>query len=782
MFFVIFGVVFYCSSVAQHSLQGTLSGALALVDGATVRLAGPTRQTTITQNGRFAFANLPSGQYSIAISFAGFASFDSMVTVPGPELTIALAEGAPALQHVEVKAVRAGEAAPFTKTNLGKATIEQANLGTDIPMVLNQVPGVVVNSDAGNGVGYTALRVRGSDGSRINVTLNGVPYNDAESQGSFFVNMPDLLSSVHSIQVQRGVGTSSNGPGAFGAGISLSTGEYNSEAYGALHLGFGAFGTFKQTLKYGSGLLGNRFTIDARLSRIASRGFIDRASSQLLGAYLNLAWWGKTSSLRLVVLPGKEKTYQAWYGVPQALLATHRRANSAGTEKPGEPYPNETDNYSQNHYQLIYTKNWTKGLVLNTTAYLSTGKGYFEQYNAAQALAAYGLPPLNGSTETDLVRQLWLRNHLVGQTFWLQQKFDRASLTLGGNVNTYAGRHFGDVVWSAAKPNLYHRWYHLNARKSDVSSYLKYEQPLGSHWQLFADLQYRFVPYRINGFRNNPTLRQHHRFHFVNPKFGLSFKKAHWQGFASYAMGNKEPNRDDFEAVAAQQPSPERLHNVELNLQHRQPAPGWQAGLTLYGMFYHNQLLLTGKVNDVGAYTRTNVRKSYRLGAELETRYQHNGLSLTYNLALSHNRVANFVEYLDDYDNGGQVSIAHGAQPISFSPSVVQYMALGYAPAKRLLLELLGKHVGRQFLDNTGNLSRSLNPFFVTDLRLSYQIMPKKMLRSLQLILLTNNVFNHLYEPNGYTFSYLANGRMTTENFYYPMAGRHIMAAVNLSF
>jgi iron complex outermembrane receptor protein len=774
------------TSMAQHKVEGVVLGNGVGLDGATVTLFGASTQRVGTQNGAFALQNLPAGNYRLRASHTGFVTLDTNVGVPCQRLTLELRPDTNLLQHVEIKAIRAGETSPFAKTNIGKTAIEKANLGADIPFLLNEIPGVVVNSDAGNGVGYTALRLRGSDASRINVTLNGVPYNDAESQGTFFVNMPDLLSSINSIQVQRGVGTSSNGPGAFGGGISLSTGEYKSSPYGNVNLGFGSFGTYKQTLKYGSGLIGKQFTIDARLSRVTSEGYIDRASSNLLGAYLNMAWWGKNSSLRFVFLPGKETTYQAWYGIPESDLQTNRTGNSAGTEKPGDPYPNETDNYQQRHYQLIYTKKLRAQTVFNSTLYLSTGKGYYQQYKAAQPLGDYGLPPItiggNSITETDLVRQLWLRNKLFGQTISLQKKYRSAALTIGGNWSIYPGRHFGEIIWTEANPALNHVWYNLNARKTDISTYVKYEQPLSALWQLFADVQYRYVQYRIDGFRYNPGLRLNNVYHFVNPKLGISFKKEHLSGFLSYAVGNKEPNRDDFETGANQQPQREQLHDIELNVQHKQLLKGLEAGITLYSMRYADQLVLTGQINDVGAYSRTNTPRSYRLGAELETKYRHKKLALQYNFSLSKNRIDQFTEFVDDYDNGGQLAFEYRNTPISFSPAVVQYLSIGYQPITNFTIEAIGKHVSRQYLDNTGNTSRSLSPFLTTDFRLSYQITAFKLLRQLQLVLQVNNVFGALYEPNGYTFSYFTGGQTVTENFYYPMAGRHFMAAINLAF
>ena len=771
---------------AQFNFSGTVQGETPLLDGATVSIKGSETRQAFTINGAFNFQNLPKGNYQLHVSYIGHYSFDTTISLPSKAIIISLNALANNLQPVEVRSLRAAEGAPFTKTNLSKSVIEKANLGYDIPLLLNQLPNVVVNSDAGNGVGYTGIRIRGSDASRINVTLNGVPYNDAESQGTFFVNMPDLLSSATSIQVQRGVGTSSNGPGAFGGGISISTNDYNTQTYTELNNSIGSFNTFKNTLKFGSGLIDNKFTIDARISHISSDGFMDRASSKLIGGYFNAGYFTKNSALRFIVLLGKEKTYQAWYGIPEASLTSNRTQNTAGTEKSGTPYDNETDNYWQNHFQLIYTKTFKNKLLLNNTFYLSKGKGYYEQYKADQTLSNYGLAPIlvNGNpiTNTDLIRRLWLNNTLFGQTASLQKQKGSSAFTLGGNWSVYPGNHYGDIIWTAAKPDLNHRWYDLDARKIDISSFIKWQYTINPNWKFFTDLQYRFVNYKLIGFRNNPSISLDNQYNFINPKVGISYIKNNWSGYLSYALANKEPNRDDFEAGLTQQPKREQLHDVELNLQNKSIVKGLSAGLTLYGMFYKDQLILTGRINDVGAYTRTNQPYSYRVGAELETRYQFAKGAINYSLALSRNRIKNFTEYLDDYDNGGQVSINHGTTPISFSPTAIQYLSVGYQPFTNFTTEWMSKYVSAQFLDNSGLANRTLDAFWVNDLRASYRIPFKKTIKEANLIFQVNNVFNSRYEPNGYSFSYYAGARLNTENFYYPMAGRNLMLAVNLKF
>jgi iron complex outermembrane recepter protein len=686
------------------------------------------------------------------------------------------------LTPVEVKAVRAGENAPFTKTNISKTNLKKNNLGQDIPFLLNQTPSIVINSDAGNGVGYTGIRIRGTDATRVNITLNGIPYNDAESQGVFFVNLPDFASSAGSIQIQRGVGTSSNGAGAFGGTINISTNEINKEAFVELNNTFGSFQTYKNTLKAGTGLR-NGLSSEVRISRIGSNGFIDRASSRLNSLYFTTAYAGNKTSLRLNVFTGKEKTYQAWYGIKEAdLNAGKRRINYAGTEKFGSPYENETDNYTQTHYQFFASQKINKLLEFNAAFFLTRGKGYYEQYKADEKYSKYGMigpNSNNGSiTKTDLIRQLWLDNYFYGNTFSLQYKKNKTEATLGGAYTRYEGNHYGKVIWADKGLTSIDKWYDLNADKNDFNIYLKQQTIVANHWHLFYDVQYRNVIYGIEGFRNNPILPVNNRYHFLNPKAGISYAKNGWKSYLSFGVANKEPNRDDFEAGASTQPLPERLYDVEYGIEKKNATYRWAA--TLFYMDYKNQLVLTGKINDVGAYTRTNIDKSYRAGVELEGNYQFSAkLNAGANITLSKNKVKDFTEYIDDYDNGGQQTIHYKRADIAYSPNIISSVIINYLPIKKLELSLLNKYVGKQYLDNTSNNGRSLNAFAVQDVKISYTLRYKWM-KEVNLIGQVNNVLNTKYEPNGYTFSYIAGGQTTTENYYFPMAGINFMLGINV--
>ena len=690
------------------------------------------------------------------------------------------------LQPLEVVAVRAGENAPFAKTDLTKKDISKNNLGQDLPFLLNQTPSVVVNSDAGNGVGYTGIRIRGTDAARINVTLNGIPYNDAESQGTFFVDLPDFASSSNSIQIQRGVGTSTNGAGAFGGTINIATNELNKEFYTATNNSVGSFNTFKNNIQFGTGLLGKHFTIDGRLSRISSNGYIDRAKSNLQSFYLSTAFVNENNSLRLNVFSGKEKTYQAWNGVAEYLLDTNRTYNPSGTEKAGEPYDNETDNYTQTHYQLFYNHKFNTYWKGNIAAFITRGKGYYEQYKAQESFADYGLPDYNNGTTTitasDIVRRLWLDNYFYGSIFSLQYQKNKTQVIFGGGYNAYDGKHYGVIKWAAeqAAVPIDYRWYNLTAYKKDFSVYNKWIQQWIGNLQSFVDLQFRNINYAIHGFRNNPTLKIKENYTFLNPKIGVTYTNKSWQAYLSYALAGKEPNRDDFEAGNNQQPKPERLHDIELGVEKK--GKGYALGANIYYMYYQNQLVLTGKINDVGAYTRTNIAKSYRAGIELQGKATiTKWMNLAANITFSENKIKDFTEYLDDYDNGGQQTKLYPKTTISFSPSVIAGGSINFIPVKNAEISLLSKYVGRQFLDNTAQKSRSLNSYYLQDIRLSY-LLDHKIFKETNIILQLNNVFNKKYEPNGYSFSYIYGGNLTTENFYFPMAGFNFMLGVNVKF
>lgn len=800
---------------AQITVKGTVTNnSHNPLPGATVTAtSGGRKMTAITgAGGTFTFTGIAKGAMNISADYVGKKMASQRIHIGSSDTLImmTLDDDATSLEPLEVRSVRASDKAPFTKTNLNAAQIQKANTGQDLPFLLNQTPSVVVNSDAGNGVGYTGIRIRGTDATRINVTLNGIPYNDAEGGGTFFVDVPDFASSASSVQIQRGVGTSTNGAGAFGATLNISTNERRDTAYAELNNSYGSFNTWKNTVKVGSGLISNHFIIDARLSRVSSDGFIDRAKSSLQSAYLSAAYYAKNTSLRLNIFTGKEKTYQAWNGVPEAklfgtaddlqnfynnnigsyfftpadsanLFSSNRRKYNLYT------YPNQTDNYRQDNYQLFFNQRLSPYLSLNVAAFLTRGKGYYEEYKYGADYADYNLPDhIVGNdtlTGTDLIRDRWLDNYFYGTTFSLQHKTATDEVTLGGSATKYDGLHYGNVIWTGnGGVDKDHRYYRLSATKEDANVYAKWLHRFGSYLSTFADIQYRYVSHDMNGFEDNPDLHISRHFNFINPKAGISYSRNSWNAYLSYALAGKEPNRDDFEAGLYTQPEREQLHDFEGGVSQSGKVFNWSA--TLYYMLYKDQLVLTGKVNDVGAYTRTNVPASYRAGAELAAGARLSSwLSLNAGATFSRNKIKSFTEYIDSYDADfsytGQQEITHRNTDIAFSPAIIANGSVNILPLKNFEIALLSKYVSRQYLDNTQNRSRSLRPYVTEDARAIYTF-KNVLFKEWSLISQVNNIFSRKYEPNGYTFSYNYDSSPVTENYYFPMAGINGTVTVNI--
>ncbi|HXB92336.1 MAG TPA: TonB-dependent receptor, partial [Puia sp.] len=560
-----------------------------------------------------------------------------------------------------------------------------------------------------------------------------------------------------------------------------------------------------------SGLIDDHFTIDARLSRISSDGYIDRASSDLKSFYFSTAWYDKNSSIRFNVIQGTEKTYQAWNGIPQAkwdgnaaALEQHYQNNIGSLYFTSQDsvnlfhsnnrtynyftYKDQTDNYWQNHYQLFFNHQFNENLTFNAAAFLTRGYGYYQEYHdqgdsSNAKYTNYGLPPyaMGGDTlaSTSLIRQRWLDNYFFGGIFSLQYKKNSTALTVGGGWDRFNGKHYGNVIWAqnGGFPNDY-QYYYEPANKTDFNIYAKLQQQLGVHWTAFADLQYRYVNYRMDGFDDNPSVFVHPIYNFVNPKAGITYNHHDWEAYFSYSLSNHEPNRDDFEAGVNDQPRPEMLHDFELSIQKKNLRYSWSA--TGYYMLYHNQLTLNGKINDVGDYTRINIPQSYRLGVELQGAIKPaDWFSAEGNLALSTNKVLNYTEYDDDYDNGDQKSFTYKKTDIAFSPAVVGAGSLNFFPFANTELSLLGKYVSKEYLDNAQKEDRKLDGYYVQNLRVLHTLHFKPV-RSADIIFQLNNVFNKRYTPNGYTYSYIYGGQFITENFVFPMAGTNFMLAVNI--
>jgi iron complex outermembrane receptor protein len=684
------------------------------------------------------------------------------------------------LNDVIVSSVRAKDKNPITFTNVSKQEIAPRNLGQDIPVLLNYLPSVVTTTDAGNGIGYTYMRVRGADGSRINVTLNGIPFNDSESQGTFFVNLPDFASSLESVQLQRGVGTSTNGAGAFGASLNLQTKSFQEKAYAEISNSVGSFASRKHTLAFGTGLR-NNFEMNARISNIASDGFIDRASTNMFGYFFNANYITDKSQIKFMAFGGKEKTYQAWYGIEDPeKLQNDRTFNPAGmyTDAFGNMqfYDNETDNYWQNHFQLHWSEKWSDNWISNVAFHYTIGKGYFEQYKEDEELSDYNLPAFNGNSISDLVRKRWLDNDFFGTTFSLNYKTAKTDLLFGGAANRYLGSHFGEVVWTQNYVPNANRYYYNFGNKDDINFYTKASYNVTNKLNLFTDLQYRMVFYEATSFNFSDV---NDTFRFFNPKAGLSYQLNDKNSFYCYfGIANKEPRRDDYENGSVK---PERLFDYELGWKYNTKKVKLSANA--FYLNYKDQLVLTGALNDVGAPIFTNSGKSYRLGLEVESSIAiTNKLILNPNVTLSQNKNQDFYFQRDGVlQNLGNTDIA-------FSPNFIFGNQLVFMPINNFQISFLSKFVSEQFMGNIDSNRSKLDAYFVNDLNVNYEWKLNKGIQSIVFSALVNNIFNLEYESNGYFYTYdddWSNPGSTTTiegTGYYPQAGINFLLGVKLKF
>ena len=784
-------------SIAQTSIQGIITDAETSLPlpGATVYLENTQKGTVSDQDGAFQINDIKQKVANLRITFVGFSSKTVSVALPQQgDLVIALNPTTLTAEEFIVSGTRASETTPTTFQVISKETLGKDNLGQDLPLLLNYTPSIVTHSDAGTGVGYTGLRIRGTDQTRINVTVNGIPLNDAESHGVFWVNMPDFASSVDNIQIQRGVGTSTNGAATFGASLNIQTDTKKEEAYAETDNSYGSFNTRKHTIKAGTGLINDKWAVDARLSQVTSDGYIDRAFSDLKSYFVSGGYYGDKHVFKVNIFAGAEQTYQAWNGVPESLLKSNRTFN-------GYTYENETDNYQQNHYQFIYAGTLTDNLKANFALHYTAGQGYYEQFKEDDDLEDYGFAPIEIGSEvinsTDIIRRRWLDNDFYGSVFSLNyvSTNGRLDAILGGGANRYDGDHFGEVIWMGVtgNTNIRDKYYNNVAVKDDRNIYLKATYEVKERLYLFADMQVRGIDYSFDGKNNDQRdVSGNQSYTFFNPKFGVSYETGTGQTlYASYAVANREPVRSDFtDSPLSEIPRPEKLKNVEAGI--RVKKSNFQYNANFYYMGYKDQLVLTGQLNDVGAYVRENVASSYRAGIELDGAIVLTPKwTLGGNIAFSQNKIDSYTEYSDVYDENwdftGQESITYTNTDIAFSPDVVGSAIIDFRPLKNLEVSLLNKYVGQQFLDNAQQEGRSLDAYWTSDLRFVYSWKPgfvKEMVFSGKV----NNLFNNLYEPNGYTFGYFVPSsegqgmERIAENYYYPMAGTSFMAGVAIRF
>jgi iron complex outermembrane recepter protein len=660
------------------------------------------------------------------------------------------------LDEVLVKSIRVDTDSPITHSNLDKEELAKTNLGQDIPVLLNYLPSVVTTSDAGAGIGYTYIRVRGSDASRVNITINGIPYNDSESQGTFWVNMPDFASSIENLQLQRGVGTSTNGSGSFGASLNILSDGVSENAYGEIGVAGGSFNSQKYNIKFSTGLLSDHIEISGRLSKITSDGYIDRASSDLKSYFLQSAFINDNTLIKALVFGGKEKTYQAWYGIDAETLENDRTYNPAGmyTDDDGvvKFYDNETDNYSQDHYQLFWNQKfnnyWTTNLGFNYTY----GRGYYEQYKEDQDFEFYNFEPIEIGGEvintTDLIRRRWLDNDYYVVNANANYKKDELDITTGVFYSHYDGDHFGEVIWAkyASTSEIRDRYYEGNGKKDEFTVFAKATYKFNEKWSAYGDLQGRFLTYRTSGLTSDSLpLEVDEKYNFFNPKAGLTYELSNKnQLYASYGKAHREPRRADFENGITK---PEKLDDYELGWRFK--AKKNTVNTNIYFMNYKNQLVLTGAIDDTGAPVRATSGKSYRLGIEIDAIFLVcDNFSVLPNLALSSNKNIDFVSPID----GELVNL--GTTNLSFSPNIVAGNKFEYEPIKSLQLGLYSKYVGEQYMGNVDSDVSKLDSYFVNDFNISYTIRTIPTIRELVFTALVNNIFNVAYESNGYYYSY----------------------------
>ena len=739
---------------------------------------------------------------SIRLSFFLFLNASVLLAQEPNAQTVKDSLSTISLEEVLLTGIRAKEDIPVTFTNLSRQDLAPRNLGQDIPILLNYLPGVVTTSDAGAGIGYTGIRVRGTDATRVNVTINGIPYNDSESQGTFWVNLPDFASSVEAIQLQRGVGTSTNGSAAFGASLNLETDAVQEQAYAMLASSLGSFNTIKNTLRFSSGILNEGFTLSGRLSQINSEGYVDRAASNLDAYYFQGTFKDETTLIKALVFGGQEITYQSWYGLDPDTLKNNRRYNPAGEvyDTQGNRiafYENQVDNYAQEHYQFHWNERlnskWNIALGLNYTH----GSGFYEEYNdlwydqnisfsGATSFDYLQLKPFTiGNTtisDSENISQKWLDNDYYVITLGLNYNTEDTSLNFGGFYSYYVGDHFGDLIWGQSLgevlPN--HRFYENQGIKKEGSFFAKATQTFSEGFTGFIDLQLRSIGYQVSGQIAGPaSFSVDDNFVFFNPKAGLTYEVASGQKlYFSYAKAQREPNRTDYENG---NPKPEKLDDFELGW--RINTPKLQAQTNVYWMEYKDQLVLTGAIDAVGSPIRQNVGKSRRIGIELEFKINLNSNWLWQpNIALSSN------QNLDFYFKRDGVLENLGKTQLAYSPNLVGGNAIMYVPSTRFQIGLLSKYVGKQYMGNIDSENSTLSAYFVNDLSAVYTWQPNKWIQEIQWSLLVNNIFNAQYESNGYFYTFddtwSAPGQVTTVEGagYYPQAGINFLTGVMLRF
>jgi len=773
--------LFLFVSVLTNAQKVTVSGKIVdknqkILVGATVLVKETNQGLSSDLDGNFSF-RLNKGSFTIQVSYIGFKTIEKNVYLDKDKVvTIVLYEDDNVLDEVLVSAVRAASSIPVTYSNLSKKELAKRNLGQDIPILLNYLPSVISSSDAGAGVGYTYLNVRGSNSERINVTINGIPYNDPESHGTFWVNLGDFTSSTENLQLQRGVGTSTNGSGAFGASLNILTDAISEKSGGEISNSFGSYGTRKHTVKFTTGKINEHLEVSGRFSNIHSDGYVDRAFTNLESYFLQASYKDENTLIKAVSFGGAERTYQSWYGLDPQQLEEDRRQNPY-------TYENEVDDYKQNHYQLHWNEqlnsHWSTNLGLNYTK----GAGFFEQYKAAENAGDFNNLIEDGS---DVIVRRWLDNDFYVLNFNTNYNDERLNFISGISYSKYTGNHFGEVIWGsnlASGVSFGDRYYFSDAKKTDLSIFSKATYEINEKVAAYLDLQGRFVSYKTAGLTSNRNpLDVDAKFNFFNPKAGFTYKiAAQNRVYLSYARANREANRNDFENGVS---SPEILDDIELGWRYK--SDQIQLNTNIYYMRYKNQLVLTGAIDDVGAPIRTTSGKSYRLGLEIDADIKlNNQFSIKSNAAFSTNKNEDFTAPID----GNLINL--GNTPLSFSPNVIAGNMIVYQPNNNLQISFLSKYVSEQFMSNLNSSVSKLDvldSYFTSDLNFVYEIATEKVFDAIIISGLINNIFNTEYVDRGYYYTYDDSwsnpGSSTTVDGagYYPQATRNFLVGVTLKF
>ena len=688
------------------------------------------------------------------------------------------------LDEVIVQAVRAKFSSPISFSNVTKKDISSRNLGQDLPILLNFLPSVVTTSDAGAGIGYTGIRIRGVSPQSTNITINGIPFNDAESHGTYWVNLPDFSSSVESLQVQRGVGTSTNGSGAFGASINILTDAASEDAFALISSSIGSYNTFKNTIKFSTGKINNKFELSGRLSKINSDGYVDRAFSDLKSYFVQASYTDENTLIKALTFGGHERGYQAWYGITSEQIKENRRQNPY-------TYENEIDNYKQDHFQFHWNEKlnsrWSTNLGLNYT----DGRGYFEQYREDDSIEGYsGILSSDFDSNgdelgtTDLIRRRWLDNDFYVLNASVDYNSKNLNLNFSGFYSSYSGDHYGEIIWArtfSQNGKIRDRYYEGNGNKKDFSLFSKASFNFGKKTELYTDFQFRKVSYKTTGLTSDlVSMLLDKKYNFFNPKFGISYKfKPNSMLYFSFARANREPSRSDYEANL--RVKPEELNDLELGWRLRNEKI--KLNINSYYMFYSNQLVLTGELDDVGSPIRTNSGKSYRLGIEIDNFIELSDLiTLQSNLTISSNKNKEIISKVD-----GKI-YNYGKTNISFSPDLIASNIIKYSPNNFIDVSLLSKYVGEQYMSNNDSKNSLLESYFINDLNLTYEIRSNKLFDSITLSALINNLFNIEYISNGYYYTYDDTWSNPDEVVtldgagYYPQATRNFLFGVLLKF